>query len=269
MQSYSERNFTIHKENQLYEFIAYTTIGDRKEQQDSFGFNIKPNELLAAVCDGMGGHAGGAVASQLAVNNLLSKLSIDISYDNIQNCFLKVLRDTDQLIASMTDKNGNVLGAGTTALIVMLRENNLYWCSVGDSRIYLIRENEMIQATCDHNYKLVLDGKLVSGEITQSEYDKNISAGDALVSFLGVGTLPMTDINNEPFKLLKNDTIILTSDGLYRYLSEKEIKDIVCNFSDLSDTVEVLDAKVKRGSKKMNLERDNMTTIIIKVKNGV
>ena len=127
----------------------------------------------------------------------------------------------------------------------------------------------MIQATCDHTYKLVLDSQLMNGEISQEEYRNNVAIGDALVSFLGVGNLPMTDINQEPFKLYKDDIIILASDGLYKYLSENEIKSIVTNFSDLNDAVEALDAKVRRGSRKIKLQRDNMTMIIIKTKRSV
>ena len=67
----------------------------------------------------------------------------------------------------------------------------------------------------------------------------------------------------------KDDIIILASDGLYKYLSENEIKSIVTNFSDLNDAVEALDAKVRRGSRKIKLQRDNMTMIIIKTKRSV
>ena len=266
MQSYNERALTVMKDNALYEFIAYTTVGDREEQQDSFGFNMKDDSLLAVLCDGMGGHNGGAAASKLAVNDLLDRLAVNMMADEIQERFLETFRETDIKVASIQDAKGNPLGAGTTAIAILLRKNNLYWCSVGDSRIYLIRGDEMIQATCDHTYRLILDGRLANGEISQEEYEKENVMGDALVSFLGVGHLPMTDINQEAFQLCKDDIIVLTSDGLYKYLSENEIKNIVTNFSDLHDAVEALDGKVKRGSKRISLNRDNMTTIIIKIK---
>ena len=124
----------------------------------------------------------------------------------------------------------------------------------------------MIQATCDHIYRLILDSQLSNGEISDEKYAEEAAMGNVLISFLGSGNLPMTDINQEPFKLYKGDIIILTSDGLYKYLSENEIKNVISNFSDLNDAVEALDSKVRRGSKKINLQRDNMTMIIIKIK---
>lgn len=266
MQSYNEKSLTIMKDNSLYEFVAYTTVGDREEQQDSFGFNMKDHSLLALLCDGMGGHNGGAAASQLAVNDLLNRLSVNMMTDEIPERFLEALRETDSRVAAIQDAKGKPLGAGTTASAILLQENNLYWCSVGDSRIYLIRGDEMIKATCDHNYRLILDRRLANREISQEDYEKENVRGDALVSFLGVGNLPMTDINQEPFQLYEDDMIVLTSDGLYKYLSENEIKNILTNFSDLNDAIEALDGKVQRGSKRINLSRDNMTTIIIKIK---
>lgn len=266
MQGYNENEFRISKENSLYEFIAYTTVGDREEQQDSFGFQMKDDSLLAIVCDGMGGHNGGADASRLAVNDLLAKLDLDIRKTSIPEYFLQALRETDVNVASISDRNGSALGAGTTAIAVILQNNDLYWCSAGDSRIYLIRGNEMIQATCDHIYRLILDSQLSNGEISDEKYAEEAAMGNVLISFLGSGNLPMTDINQEPFKLYKGDIIILTSDGLYKYVSENEIKNVISNFSDLNDAVEALDSKVRRGSKKINLQRDNMTMIIIKIK---
>ena len=269
MQVYNEKQLTISNDNSLYEFVAYTTVGDREEQQDSFGFQINNDSLLAVVCDGMGGHNGGAIASKLAVNELMNRLNLNNEINSVPDYLIAALRETDIKIASIKDNKGNQLGAGTTAIAIILKKNELFWCSVGDSRIYLMRGNEMIQATCDHTYKFVLDSQLMNGEISQEEYRNNVAIGDALVSFLGVGNLPMTDINQEPFKLYKDDIIILASDGLYKYLSENEIKSIVTNFSDLNDAVEALDAKVRRGSRKIKLQRDNMTMIIIKTKRSV
>ncbi|MEE3450692.1 MAG: protein phosphatase 2C domain-containing protein [Acutalibacteraceae bacterium] len=269
MQSYNENDLKLYFENSLYDFVAYTTIGEREEQQDSFGFDMQNSALLAILCDGMGGHNGGAAASKTAVNYLMEKLNLHNTADSIPRFFLNVLRNTDIKVSSLADEKGNLLGAGTTVAAVLLLENNLFWCSVGDSRIYLIRGNEMIQATCDHTYKLVLDKQLANGEISPEEYERDISSGNALVSFLGAGDLPMTDINQEPFKLIEDDIIVITSDGLYKYLSDNDIKNIIGNFSDLNDAVEALDAKVRRGSKIINLSRDNMTTIIIRIKRNV
>lgn len=269
MQKFNENEWRIRDGNSLYEFVAYTTVGDREEQQDSFGYQMKSDALLAVLCDGMGGHNGGAAASKMAVSELLYGLDLNHFPSDVPNAFLQALRETDIKVASLQDNNGNSLGAGTTAITVILKNDALYWCSVGDSRIYLIRENEMIQVTSDHVYQKVLDQRLNKGEITQSEYNESSRIGEALVSFLGVGNLPMTDINQEPFTLQGGDIILLTSDGLYKYLSEKELKNIISNFSDLSDAVEALDAKVKRGSKKTKVNRDNMTTIIIRFKRSV
>lgn len=266
MQSYNETEFKICKENSLYEFIAYTAIGDREEQQDSFGFKLKNDSLIAVVCDGMGGHNRGNDASILAVNELMNILERNKNSENVPGLFLEALKETDIKVASITDESGEPVRAGTTAIAVMIKGHDLYWCSVGDSRIYIIRGNEMIQATCDHTYKLILDSRLAGGEITQDEYEKNAVMGNVLVSFLGAGKLPLTDINQVPFKLTEGDMIILMSDGLYKYLSDDEMKNIIINFRELNDAVEALDAKVKRISRKKQSERDNMTVIIIKIK---
>lgn len=261
MSSVCRDNQLIKDENLTFSMAAMSVLGDRSEQQDSFGYALKNRDGIVVICDGMGGYEGGKQASEIAVNSMLS------AYDNLSvDSMIVGAKDADKKIAALSDMNGNRMKSGSTIVAVAVKNNCIMWCSVGDSRAYLLRSGEFVQLTKDQNYHTVLDEKLNAGMINREIYDAEMIRGEALVSFVGIGNLQLVDYSVRPVPLLKDDKIILMSDGLYKLLTDDELSRLAENFNNVSDAVNAFEIKAQKNAKKYNAVRDNMTVAVIKVK---
>lgn len=252
----------INEENDVLILSIISSIGDRNEQQDSYGYRLNEREGLVVICDGMGGHRGGQMAGQCAVERFISNYNEGSDKETLINC----AKEADLTISRLSDENGELLKAGSTLVSVIVRDNKLVWCSVGDSRAYLIRKNEMVQLTQDHNYHTVLVGRFNAGIITEEEFISEDRKGETLISYLGIGNLALIDYSENTFELMKDDRIIMMSDGLYKLVSDDEIERILDNFGNVNDAVWALEQKAKKNANSCGISRDNMTVAIIKIK---
>lgn len=256
----------IKDENSAFQMAALSVIGDRADQQDSFGYALKQDEGLVVVCDGMGGHEGGKTASEMAVQTFLAQYSETYLIAQQTEKLIETAKKTDDMISQLRNEQGDLLKAGSTLVSVLVNRKKLMWCSVGDSRAYLVRNGEMVQLTQDHNYHTVLIEKLNAGLINKVEFEKENNRGEALISFLGIGNLALIDYSESPLEIKKDDKIIIMSDGLYKIVSDSEIARILDNFNNIGEAVQALEMKAKKNAKNNNESRDNMTVVLIKVK---
>ena len=253
-------------ENQLLELAVLSVIGDRSEQQDYYGFDVGAKEAFATVCDGMGGHRGGSLASHSAVDFLLDSYRKNREVPD-PIAFLREVSDgADRVVTALADESGRPMEAGSTMVTVYIREYDLYWASVGDSRLYLIRGDEIVQVTLDHNYHEYLKERLFNKEISQEEFDRENVRGEALINYLGMNGLLLTDHNDAPLVLMPGDKLLIMSDGLYRLVNDNEIYEILNNFGNIKEALESLELKAQRMARKMGISRDNMTVMLIKIK---
>lgn len=235
-------------------------IGSREEQQDYIDYSVVNNNLIAAVCDGMGGLKMGSLASYVTVKSLFSLFRKKEASETIPDFFLNIIDILDEKVCSLVDENGDASNAGTTISAICISGNILYWLSVGDSRIYILRGNELEAATRDHNYRLFLDKMLENGSITQEHYQQELPRAEALVSFIGKGGIEIMDINNG-FRLQNNDIILITSDGLYKNLSNESIKHCINSSSSVE---EAADRLIELSEIKNHSSSDNVSFILIK-----
>ena len=243
---------------------AYSIIGSREYQQDYAGLILETDRLLAVVCDGMGGLNGGEVASREAVRLLLADYDENPPQDHFTDFLCREAVRMDQLVFDLKDENGQLLKAGSTVVSLIIQEGNLHWMSVGDSRIYVLRDGTMVQATKDHNYRRELDEALARGEISREYYTKEAATkrAEALTNFLGMGGIRRFERNSQPLALEDGDCILLCSDGLYKRLDEHQIRALLVD--NLVNTrvaakrlVEMAMALAARG-------QDNTTVIVIR-----
>ena len=204
-----------------------THIGTREYQQDA-AYVCEPlyeNGLAYGIlCDGMGGTAEGERASSEVVAFMANRIAT-LSGEEILSVFLE---------RAATDANNLVLGqnaqlrqdSGTTLLTVLMDGDMLYWLSVGDSRIYIIRDGEIVQTTTDHNYALELQEMVELGRITQEQAD-NDPGKEHLISYIGAPVLERIDVNHNPFQMRYGDIVLLCSDGLPKALYPDEILEII------------------------------------------
>ena len=236
-------------------------MGTRHYQQDTYYKTTSPRGSLAQNCDGMGGMECGEVASKVAVEKLVGDFEEWEVRESPAAFLQREAGRMDQAVTGIVDVEGNRLDTGTTVVSVIVQDNALYWMSVGDSRIYILRENEMLCATHDHNYELRLQSQLRKGEITQEEYDQKSDQKEALISYLGIDGLELVDSNAMPLALQSEDRILLCSDGLYKCLSEEKIKTFLMDRdSEVKDIVERLLHAVEEEPKK---NKDNTTVILL------
>ena len=188
-------------------------IGGRDEQQDYVYIASLDHNLICTLCDGMGGSEYGALASKTAAEAVNSYLShpqnSNVNLLEFPEILEKAFRYADQKVYVSSQ------GSGTTALTVVIQKNHIYWASIGDTRLYIFRKGELVQATRDHNYLLQLSQLYSEGYFSAKEYQAKISMGNALISYLGMGNASLFDLTEQPLRVYPKDTLLLATDGLY------------------------------------------------------
>jgi protein phosphatase len=255
----------IRSEQMITAFVD-SRIGGRKENQDSAGFQDTTLGAVIVVCDGMGGHEGGKMASEIAVSTFLTQYAENHLISNRTDMLIDSAKKSDALIFQLKNGQGDSLKAGSTLVSIIINRKSLMWCSVGDSRAYLIRGSEMVQLTQDHNYHAVLIEKINAGLLDEAEFKIESARGEALISFLGIGNLELIDYSESSLELKTDDKIIIMSDGLYKLVTDSEIARIIDNFNNIGEAVQALEMKAKKNAKNSNESRDNITIALIKVK---
>lgn len=247
--------------------LVRTATGNRKYQQDAV--YVTPSKILAAnkttrvlalVCDGMGGMADGGRASQTAIQMMVQGFQrVEKSAQlDIPAFFRQGIRAIDQAISQFPKENGR--GSGTTMVACIAEDNKLYWASVGDSRIYIIRGDKMWQVTRDHNYRLVLEDMVANGRMTREEAEAQRQK-EALISFLGIGNINLMDIQTTPFTMEYGDTIMLCSDGITKTLPDAQIKRILT--ADVVKPEQRAEALVEAATHINSHSQDNTTVALI------
>jgi len=192
----------------------------REENQDSFGVFDFPDYALAIVCDGMGGHVGGAQASSLAVRTIHDALR-ELQDKPLPEALEEALTRTNLVIYEAARKNHRLMGMGTTVVVAAVQDGQAYLAHVGDSRAYLVREGQVTQLTRDHTMvNLFVDAELLTPEDAATHPEAHV-----LSRSLGVERQVDVDVS-EPIELGADDTLVLCSDGVHGVVTDWELSNV-------------------------------------------
>ncbi|SDQ05955.1 Stp1/IreP family PP2C-type Ser/Thr phosphatase [Carnobacterium viridans] len=209
----------------------------RKNNQDFAGYFInKQNVTLAILCDGMGGHRGGDVASEMAVSHLgHSWEESDVqNAEQITQWMLTRISRENKRILEKSRKFSDLEGMGTTLVATALVEQEFVIANIGDSRGYHYTGGRLSQVTEDHS---LVNELLKSGEIS-SEDAENHPRKNVLTRSLGV--TDEIDIDVTILPALPNDQMLLCSDGLTNMVEDEAIKEVLSTQKSLDEKVETL-----------------------------
>ncbi len=240
------------------EAFAKSDIGKvRDMNQDSYYISGEESNLkLYILADGMGGYKGGEIASKLATASVKSYIESNI--DNIikdRDEILKLIKSAmeyaNMVVYERAKEDAQLEGMGTTLEVCLIYNNKMYIGHVGDSRIYRIRKEFMRKLTTDHSYveKLVKDGTITK-EQAHNHPKKNM-----LTKALGCTIFVEPDVTVKGF--IKDDIILMCSDGLTNMIEEDEIYNIIKQ--DYKSAPQRLVDKANE-----NGGYDNITAIVIK-----
>ena len=241
-------------------------IGARGEQQDYFGITDEENAdfiahggVLAAVADGVGGHAHGGEASQVAVREFLRVYKAKSRAAKISDALYVAVKAANQAVCEFAEARGEAGNCGTTLTAAALHPESraLHWVSVGDSRLYLLRGGEWVQITVDGNNASLRLRKTARGDGPQDApaADRH---GRALTSFLGLKHFCEIDRSVRPFAVQPGDWLVLCTDGIFNALGAAEL--VGCLHSQPRAACELLVRSVlAKGIK----NQDNCTVAIL------
>lgn len=238
--------------------------GARDYQEDAFLItNLKDAKgdaaALIIIADGMGGHAAGNVASNMAVQAFNKHVSQNYPVDNPAEILYECVIKANNSIKETVKETPALSGMGCTMVAAIFEAGKLWWASVGDSHLYLVRNKTRKKVNADHSYGGFLDRMTAAGTPVEPEAGL---ARNMLMSAVTGDEINEIDVSHEPLQLQAGDRIMLCSDGMDTLSDGKMIQ-----FSDWSaspkECVEALLTAVKDAAKP---KQDNTTIVVIDVK---
>ncbi len=231
--------------------------GERDNQEDSLGFKqLADGSLLAILSDGMGGHAAGEVASELAVKAFAEGFLQAES--PITEQLSQALQHTQQRLSSHAQQYAECYQMGATLVAVLLHASCLHWISVGDSLLYrLSSKGDLVKLNQSHTLGERFRHLYEAGALSEQAY-QHVEHPQALTSALGLQKLQEVDLNQ--LDLMLDDTLLLASDGLLT-LSQEEIRAIL---STKRPAQQLADALIAAVLTRQEAGQDNTSVIVIK-----
>ncbi|HZH17175.1 MAG TPA: protein phosphatase 2C domain-containing protein [Archangium sp.] len=228
----------------------------RAQNEDSFRVAAQPDgSRLLVVCDGMGGHEAGEVASQVASDRLVEVLSTSAA-DHPPAAIYQAFVEANQAVLDAVVTRG-APGMGSTGVIAWVMSSRCYVGWVGDSRLYQFRDGGLIDRTRDHTRV----AQLITNGILTAEEARNHPDSHVLVQALGgspgVQKSFKPEVWTEPLELRSGDVVLLCSDGLYDFIEDHELYPLI-EGRDYQDAVtRLIQTANERGG------ADNITVILL------
>jgi protein phosphatase len=237
-------------------FGAVTDIGmHRKINEDSYYVHEDSEFPYAIVADGMGGHQAGEVASMMVVdiicNHLEKNLDPELNYVEAGEVIRHAFVAANSIIYTYAKNHYKIMGMGTTTTLSMIYQGKVITAHVGDSRAYMINDEQICQITKDHSYvqELVSRGEL-SPEAAKNHPKKNY-----ITRAMGAEETVKVDITIKPYN---GEKVLLCSDGLTNFIDDEEIQEYINTSNTLQEGAEKLVALAnERGG------RDNITIVVL------
>ena len=237
--------------------FANSDVGKAREINEDFYYTSNSQEYLKLyiLADGMGGYNGGEIASKLATISV--KGYIESNFNKIEHtkeAIIELIKNAieyaNMVVYEKAKECEEFSNMGTTIEVLVIYNNKLFIGHIGDSRIYRIRKSIIRKLTEDHSYvqELVNDGTITKEEA------KNHPKKNMLMKALGCTPYVEPDLTIKGF--LKDDIVIMCSDGLTNMLSEEEIYNTV-----LQDTNNTSNILINKANKMGGY--DNITVIVI------
>lgn len=236
----------------------------RTAQEDSHDMAIMtPNGDVFVVCDGMGGHVGGAKASSIAVSSIIEYLKKE-KYNDIPQALNEAIQYANMQIIGFASANPEFKGMGTTACIVVLQEKEAYIAHVGDSRIYLYlgKEKQLHRITKDHSYvQTLVDAGQISDDEAEHHPNKN-----RILKALGIrpDMTPTVDVVHPK----NGDIFLICTDGLNGMISDNTILQVMKQDVSLEKKGELLINLAMQGEPGYPGGQDNCTLELINIDNS-
>src|SRR5258708_8126495 len=233
----------VRAENQ--DFGTYTTPTEEK--------GTHPGGRLLVVADGMGGHRGGATASRLAGETVKAQY-LGGETEDVAQALREALTRANARIFTEAQANPDLRGMGTTTSALVVKNDQAWFGHVGDSRIYMVRGDEIRQLTEDHSLVATM---VREGLLTKVEAE-NHPRRNVLQRSMGVSEQVEIDVRG-PFPLQEGDVFVLCSDGLHGVVKEDEIREVAGKpVREAAD--ELIRRAIERGAP------DNVTVIVARVR---
>jgi len=231
--------------------------GSRKVNQDRIAYTFSRDTLLLVVADGMGGHAGGEIAAQIAVRLFIERFQQEAK--PILKNPLKFLQDTmvraHAALGSYANQFSMLETPRTTCVCCIVQAGHAYWGHVGDSRLYLFRQGGLIGTTKDHSkVQYLVDQGIIGADEVVAHPDRN-----KIFSCLGGLVDPVIDLSRRT-PLRNGDILVLCTDGLWSVFDQSEIATWLTSTPILTTAPQMM----REGEKRGGPDGDNLSTIVVR-----
>ena len=244
------------------EVASLSDVGcQRENNEDSYLYwePVADDELhskgrLAIIADGMGGYEGGQEASRLAVQ------AVREVYDHVVRgdphaALLEAFARAHERIQAYAAEHPEFHGMGTTCTALVIRDRQLYFAHVGDSRLYLVRGAHISRLTRDHSYV----GRLVESGLVRAEDAERHPQRHILTAALGAGIEVAVESPEHGMALQDSDNLLLCTDGLWGVVSDQELETAVKDSAPAECCAALVKLALERGGP------DNITVQVLRV----
>jgi len=228
--------------------------GDRKGNEDRVGYSYSRDVLLMTLADGMGGHADGEVAAEIAITEITRRFQQEArnKLRKPSEFLVSAIQSAHRAIVSHAVAQNMLECPRTTIVACIVQNGNAFWAHAGDSRLYVLRGGALAAATQDHSrVQMMIDSGEITAEMAARHPERN-----KIFSCLG-GVVPPQISSAKEFPLQVGDTILLSTDGFWAQMPANFLGSMVAKQA----LVQVMPGLLTEAHRRARGESDNLSVV--------
>ena len=242
------------------DIIQLNCLGNREKNEDRLLVVERGKTALLVVADGMGGHRGGEIASQMVVDTLERLFNLcELPLQDPKGFLKNAIASAHTLINGEAQQHKPVIDPRTTCVACVIQGETASWAHIGDSRLYLLRDEKVLARTTDHSY---VEDLFQQGLINEAEMLTHPKRSYITQCVGGETARPEVTLD-EFTHLEKGDVVILCSDGLWSAVDEA----LICNVTEQAEFEQTINQLTQKAESSSYPQSDNITVVAARATN--